>query len=385
VKNIVICCDGTNNQLHGDLTNVVRLYEIALKDEEQVAFYDPGVGTMPDPLEKSRLRKAWSLVKGLAFGAGLDDNVMEAYRYLMGVYEDGDRIFLFGFSRGAFCVRVLAGMLHAVGLLHSGAENLLPYIWKAYRRIRSLPPDASEAERNAADDLEAELALLRRSFSRRCPIAFLGPWDTVGSVGLYNWNQSFAYTFENSSVQIVRHAVSLDERRAAFRSNVFKADDSLLANGRPRVMNVWFPGVHSDIGGGYPWPESSGLAMLAFQWMVREAVEAGLRIDEAKYQALLAKCPPDAAGPIHDSLQGGWWIIEYLPARRYDWQQEKTVWRWQPNKPRTMLPKQLPYVHQSVLDHMAATSNYRPESLPPNHDFPVEITHPWPPLPVQPA
>src|SRR6266436_335121 len=111
MKNIVICCDGTNNKLEGDLTNVVRLFDVVVKDERQVAFYDPGVGTMASPDEKTWLGKRWSLLKGLAFGAGLDENVMDAYRYLMGAYKDGDRVFLFGFSRGAFTVRVLAGML----------------------------------------------------------------------------------------------------------------------------------------------------------------------------------------------------------------------------------------------------------------------------------
>jgi uncharacterized protein (DUF2235 family) len=132
---------------------------------------------------------------------------------------------------------------------------------------------------------------MRRSFTRPCPVAFLGPWDTVRSVGMYNWNQSFAYTFENDGVAIVRHAVALDERRAAFRSNAFKADSTPLPHqkDRPRVMNVWFPGVHSDIGGGYAWPEESGLAMISFQWMVREAEKAGLFVDDAKMNALLAR------------------------------------------------------------------------------------------------
>src|SRR5436190_16072151 len=100
MKNIVICCDGTNNKLEGDLTNVVRLFQVAVKNDSQVAFYDPGVGTMASPYETTKPGKLWSLVKGLAFGAGLDDNVLDAYRYLMNVYEDRDRVFLFGFSRG---------------------------------------------------------------------------------------------------------------------------------------------------------------------------------------------------------------------------------------------------------------------------------------------
>jgi uncharacterized protein (DUF2235 family) len=372
MKNIVICCDGTNNQLEGDLTNVVRLFEVSVKSERQVAFYDPGVGTMADPLAQGALRKRWSLVKGLAFGAGLKDNVFEAYRYLMGVYETDDRIFLFGFSRGAFTVRLLAGMLHAVGLLHDRTDNLLPYIWRIYRGIRKPPDDATSEEKAAAELHDNDVAVIRRSFTRPCRTHFLGPWDTVGSVGMYNWNQAFPYTFENESVSIVRHAVAIDERRAAFRSNVFKADPTPLPelNNRPRVMNVWFPGVHSDIGGGYPWPKCSGLAMISFRWMVREAVATGLFVQDAKVEALLAECPPNPCGKMHESLQSGWKAIEYLPARRYDWNKKKTVWRYQPNKPRRMI--QSPFLHKSVLDRMNAMPDYHPPSLPQNHQFPTE-------------
>ena len=372
MKNIVVCCDGTNNQLDGDLTNVVRLFEVVVKNERQVAFYDPGVGTMADPFSKGAFRKRWSLLTGLAFGAGLEANVLNAYRFLMRVFETDDQVFLFGFSRGAFTARVLAGMLHAVGLLHAGTEHLLSYVWRNYRGIRTLPDDATAAEREAAQKHAKEVEVMRRSFTRPCPVSFLGPWDTVGSVGMYNRNQSFAYTFENPSVAVVRHAVALDERRAAFRSNVFKADPTPLSlqNNRPRVMNVWFPGVHSDVGGGYAWPECSGLAMVAFNWILREAVAAGLNVQDAKVRALVAESPPNPLAKMHESLQGGWRVIEYLPARRYAWDKKKTLWRYQPNKPRRMIES--PFLHRSVLDRMAAISDYRPANLPQIHEFPTE-------------
>lgn len=362
MKNIIICCDGTNNKLDGDLTNVVRIFQVAIKDEQQVAFYDPGVGTMASPDQKTRLGKRWSLLKGLAFGDGLEENVFDAYRYLMTTYEDGDKVFLFGFSRGAFTVRVLAGMLHGVGLLNRGTENLLPYVWTHYRAIRMLSNDATESEKADAKKFESETDVLRRSFTQPCRVAFLGPWDTVGSVGMYNANQSFAFTFENPSVAIVRHAVSLDEKRAGFRSNVFKADATKLPDSeRQRVMNVWFAGVHSDIGGGYPRKES-GLAMIAFQWMVREAKEAGMRVDDAQVAALLAECQLSPIADSHESLKGAWKAIEYVPARRYDWKTKKTIWRYQPNKTRTMLES--PFLHRSVLERMKAKLDYRPAALP---------------------
>lgn len=369
MKNIVICCDGTNNKLAGDLTNVVRIYQVSVQDERQATFYDPGVGTMAAPDQKTWLGKRWSLVKGLAFGAGLDENVFDAYKYLISAYQEGDRVFLFGFSRGAFTARVLAGMLHAVGLLHPGTADKLPYLWKHYRGIKILRDDASPEEKAEDRKHWEETAEIRKTLTRLCPVAFLGPWDTVGSVGMYNMNQSFPFTYENKSVAIVRHAVSLDERRAAFRSNVFKADATKLANGTPRVKNVWFPGVHSDVGGGYPFAKS-GLAMLAFQWMVREAKEAGLLVDDAKVNALLAECPPSATAEIHESLEGAWHAIEYLPARRYDWKLKQTVWRYQPNKPRTMIES--PTLHRGVITRMNANPDYRPPALPAGNNFPIE-------------
>src|SRR5262249_48535007 len=150
------------------------------------------VGTMAAPDQKTWLGKRWSLLKGLAFGDGLDQNVFDAYGYLMRTYQEGDRVFLFGFSRGAFTVRVLAGMLHGVGLLHPDTEKMLPDLWKHYRGIHILPDDASPAEKAAAEEYAKETEALRRG-TRPCRVAFLGPWDTVGSVGMYNMNQSFPF------------------------------------------------------------------------------------------------------------------------------------------------------------------------------------------------
>jgi len=372
-KNIVICSDGTNNKLAGDLTNVARLSQVVMNDSRQEMFYDPGVGTMAAPDQKTWFGKRWSLLSGLAFGSGLDENVFDAYRFLMEKYEEGDKVFLFGFSRGAFTIRVLAGLLRGVGLLDKDKKDMLPEVWKHYREIHILPDNAPEAEKQKAMEQAKKTAALRQNCNRRCRVTFLGPWDTVGSVGMYNMNQSFPFTFENSSVEVVRHAVSLDEKRAAFRSNVFKADATPTgARGRPRVMNVWFPGVHSDIGGGYLWADS-GLAMMAFAWMVREAKEFGLLLDEAKYAALLQECPPSAIAKIHESLDGAWKAMEYFPARRFDWKIKKTIWRYQPTKSRTMIES--PILHRGVLERMKAKPEYHPPALPPDYvdgRFPIE-------------
>ncbi len=361
-KNIIVCCDGTSNKLAADHTNVVRLFQVAKKDSSQIAFYDPGVGTMAAPDQKTAIGKRWSLVKGLALGDGLDENVFKAYRYLMHEYEEDDRVYLFGFSRGAFTVRVLAGMLEGVGLLHSGSENLLPYCWGSYRQIPTTEDTSPDHDTPKAKQIKRGVETLRQNFTRRCPVEFLGVWDTVGSVGMYNRNLAFPFTFSNPGVKCVRHAVALDEKRAAFRSNVYLDRGELHATGSPQVMNVWFPGVHADIGGGYPF-EDSGPAMGAFQWMVAEAQTIGMQINSASLELLLRACPPNPMARPHESLTGAWKAVEYLPARRYNWDKHQTEWRYQPNKPRRMNVTKA-YVHQSVLDRMTQDSSYWPAPLP---------------------
>src|SRR3954447_2878212 len=127
-KNIVICCDGTGNEFRDRKSNVVKLYSTLTIDQDQVAYYHPGVGTMGAPTARNWWERQWTRAKGLAFGAGLLDNVADAYRYLMNHYADGDRIFLFGFSRGAYTVRVLGGVLRKYGLLCPGNEGHIPYV-----------------------------------------------------------------------------------------------------------------------------------------------------------------------------------------------------------------------------------------------------------------
>ena len=134
-KNIVMCCDGTGNEFRDNNSNVVKLYSTLIIDgSRQVGYYHPGVGTMGDPTAHNRVSSAWSVVKGLAFGAGLLANVGDAYRYLMNVFEEGDCVYLFGFSRGAYTARALAGVLHMFGLLCPGNDGLIPYIIRMYAR-----------------------------------------------------------------------------------------------------------------------------------------------------------------------------------------------------------------------------------------------------------
>ena len=151
MKNIVICCDGTRGKYGADEknTNVVRLFERLNSDgEHQISYYDPGVGTY-NP-QRNRIKRWIRAGTESAFGEGVRKNIAEAYKYLMDHYEQGDRVFLFGYSRGAYTARALAGLLHKCGLLTRGSDNLIPYAMEIYQagtpqRIEGLLPVSSAA------------------------------------------------------------------------------------------------------------------------------------------------------------------------------------------------------------------------------------------------
>lgn len=225
-RNLVVCCDGTNNQFGPCNTNVVRLVQVLDRDpSRQLVYYDPGVGTLPEPGFVTPVGQAISQVFGLAFGAGLAGKISRAYAFLMAHHQPGDHIYLYGFSRGAYTVRALAGLIHQFGLLPAGNENLIPYLIRQARAGSRLD-EADYAKCTQHWDMIRDF---RRTFARTQPgsrpgretsaikICFLGLWDTVSSVG-WAWEPvHYPYTKQNSSVQTVRHAMALDERRAFFR------------------------------------------------------------------------------------------------------------------------------------------------------------------------
>ena len=133
-KNVVICCDGTGNEFGEANSNVVKLYKTLIRDPSQIAYYHPGVGTMGARNALTRIAKWWTRTIGLAFGYGISDNIADAYQFLMRTFEAGDKIYVFGFSRGAYTARALCGMLHIVGLLTEGNEGLIPYAIRMIKR-----------------------------------------------------------------------------------------------------------------------------------------------------------------------------------------------------------------------------------------------------------
>ena len=215
-KNIVICCDGTGNEVDaGEQTNVVKLYRILDKSDpsKQIVYYHPGVGTLGAPGFQTRTAKFITTVMGLAFGYGMFRNVKSAYTYLVRRYEPGDRVYLFGFSRGAYGVRALLGLIQMCGLLNSGNENLVDYAIKLHRTRRRGAPDWKGAAR------------FKKYFARNCPIHFIGIWDTVKSVGLFRRSVVLPYTADLGNVANGRHALALCEKRSKYRPNLWDPPD----------------------------------------------------------------------------------------------------------------------------------------------------------------
>ena len=330
-RNLVVFCDGTSNQVSGYSTNVLKLFRIISKDADQRAFYDPGIGTIGNLNAWTVFKqKLWSVI-GLATGYGLDDNILAGYRFLVENWQEGDRIFLFGFSRGAYTVRALAGFIHLIGLLSPDQANIADYALSAYKGA-GVGHGFADAARFG-----------KITSSRRVDIHFIGVWDTVASVLVPRWErfqplslQTLPYTRKNPSVRIFRHAMAVDERRRMFRVNQWQPDQSFVpADGvtapcSQDVRQVWFAGDHCDVGGGHPEIES-GLAKIPLVWMTDEAVAHGLRIDPAMYHHLAkgedmaggtrTYATPDPFAQIHESLTGAWWLVEWIPkpARWREW------------------------------------------------------------------
>lgn len=315
MKNIVVCCDGTANEFAADNTNVVKLCYGLATSQSQAICYHPGLGTMEPAGALTQVGRRFTRFLGRAIGFGLARDVSDAYTFVMNRFEPGDRIFLFGFSRGAYTVRAVAALINMYGLLPPGNDALVPYA------IRLLVAINRKPQRDPKDDFSLAKEFSSTFSRREVRIHFLGVWDTVSSVGWISNPLRLPYTARNPIVDTIRHAVSIDERRAFFRTNLFEAIEP--GNGHQQdLRQVWFAGVHSDVGGGYK-EEESGLSKIALQWMLDEAREKGLMIDDARYREVLGMvdggrfAPPDPHAKRHVSLQGPWWFAEILPKKRF--------------------------------------------------------------------
>jgi uncharacterized protein (DUF2235 family) len=402
MKNIIILCDGTGNEISENISNVLKFYRCLRKTDRseprQLVFYDPGVGTLARPNPWRKLVQDFSAIMGLATGYGLDDKVLQSYLFLVRHYEPGDRIYLFGFSRGAYTVRVLAGLIHKVGLLTPEQANLAGSGLTAYKQFSSdgqqslgnelkALTDGGEAPPAARDDQAAQFA---RITSTRWPlIRFVGVWDTVASVIVprpdrFYWPsfEELAWTLQNPSVETFRQAISIDERRAMFRlkkwdePQTFTLNRFNAAGARPQdIKQVWFAGVHSDVGGGYP-EKQSGLSKYPLLWMMEEAVAAGLKVNNATVNQLawgvqrknspFSYVAPSYEAMLHDSLHGAWWFLEFFPknAKYREWPARQVHFgRYIPDAEPRPIPEGA-FIHESVTRRMDAIRDYRPVNLP---------------------
>jgi uncharacterized protein (DUF2235 family) len=358
-KNIILCSDGTGNSaIKGRGTNVFKLFEaVDLHGhradptlDAQLAFYDDGVGTQGNVLLKAA---------GGAAGLGLKRNVKSLYRQLSRVYDEGDRIFLFGFSRGAFTVRTLAGMIGACGVL-KGED------FKTARSLHQAVEDAYDAYRAKYDSLltcavgrvlrwpdrQTAVDALQRTYPCHTDvrIAFLGVWDTVDAVGLPFALAGFVnrvlYQFKfptqelGKAVDRAYHALSMDDGRRSFEPVLWRGPDA-------RIEQVWFSGVHSNVGGGYP---KQGMSLIALDWMLSHAAEHGLRLQKADCELFRGHASVD------DAL--------YNPRAGLG-----VFYRWAPRDVREYCAKNgiAPRIHLTVAERIAhGTEDYAPGNIPPD-------------------
>jgi len=319
-KRIVICADGTWNDPHDAIpTNVLRVARaVAPYDGNgvpQVVFYDWGVGSYYDP------------VRGGASGVGLTKNIQDGYRFIVHNYAPGDELFLFGFSRGAYTVRALAGMLNNCGVLRRDVAELIPRAFTLYRQHNAPPQSA------VATDWRQHHA----HAGSRGEVRFLGAWDTVGALGIptralafVDGQDLFFDTQLGSNVQCARHALAIDEQRSDFAPTLWQANDA------QDLKQVWFAGVHGDIGGGTRAQHGLYLSDLALAWMAREARRAGLALEDHLH------------GPLED--------LHTLPPAR----SHRGFYRVLGRTPRTLPADAL--IHQSVATRRAHTA-YQPAAL----------------------
>jgi uncharacterized protein (DUF2235 family) len=355
-RQLVVCLDGTGNRFSDLPTNVLRLLR-CLPDESDklVSYYDQGVGTFGLKETLFEWQKVPSRICGLAFGWGISQVIESAYSFLARNYLPGDELYLFGFSRGAYAVRALAAMIHAVGLVEPHQLNLFEYAWAILtgRDRKTGKPDFHLQNK------------FKATFGRVIPIRLLGLFDTVKSIGWFYDPTSIAYSFNNPSVAIVRHAISIDECRCLFRQNLWSASQTST-----NLKEVWFAGVHSDIGGGYPESESQ-LSLISLRWMLGEGIANGLRVDLDRCHTQLHPAPEidcDPSGEMHKSLEGWWNVAEWLP--QYGWDAHTKRRRYYLGaltplrKPRHRLMLENSTLHRSVQQRLADVPSYRPPNLP---------------------
>ena len=295
-KRIALFLDGTWNTVASN-TNVWRMKSLCLNGSDQVAYYSAGVGTLFGE----------RLVGGM-FGYGLDQEVIEAYMWLMGQYDEGDRIFLFGFSRGAFTARSLAGLISKCGLLKPGCPVSITQLYNRYKKGR-LAYTVRQLVHIKASDLTPEDRLIVK-YSIAVPIWFQGVWETVGTLGvpfgeipvISRSNYGFLETDLRINDTHAFHALAIDEHRWDFTPTLWTKsvrkgaapNDTFPPRRLDQVEQRWFVGAHADVGGGY---ENCMLAQIPLKWLMRKA-----RVHGLEFKREISIDGTEIQSPIHDSF-----------------------------------------------------------------------------------
>jgi len=342
MKRIVICADGTWNRPEEDLkedhpTNVLKLARAISPERadgiDQVVFYDWGLGSYHDNFSAG------------AFGEGINKNIQDCYRFIVQNYSLGDELYFFGFSRGAYTVRSLSGLLNNVGILHQSKANLIHRAFQIYKDREIHPDDDTSLTFRNENSVKANLTDLSREERKkynaegRPKVHFVGVWDTVGALGIpfsvlgfLNEKHMFHDNKIGPNIRFARHALAIDEKRDDFEPTIWKQRQGV------DIEQVWFAGAHSDVGGGYK-PGSGGILASDYplKWIGEEASDRGLAISPH----LSAGLKPHHTAAIHESKRG---IYKIAGTHR------RTI--------RAHLK-----IHQSVRDRWDTESDYRPPKL----------------------
>jgi uncharacterized protein (DUF2235 family) len=329
MANIVVCADGTWNRPEEDIekdfpTNVLKLARAIKPSENNVkqhVFYDWGLGSYHNSVSAG------------ATGRGIHKNILDGYRYIVQNYAANDKIFLFGFSRGAYTVRALSGLINNCGILKRPDARLISEAWKIYK---------SPLKKNHPDGDATKLFRKKHCHPSR-KVHFVGVWDTVGALGipfslmgLFENHDEFYDTKMGSNVSIARHALAIDEKREDFEPTVWVAKPGV------DLKQVWFAGVHSDLGGAYPPDKKTGIRAsdTPLAWMIDEAANAGLKIEPHIKKSLT----DGAKGKLHKS-------------RKHVYRLKKSLHR------PLIIDKKPTKIHPSVKSRYLADKNYRPPQL----------------------
>ena len=335
MKRIAIFCDGTWNTPDTAedgkpcQTNVVKMADAlspkSIDGTTQLLYYHTGIGS-----EGNFIMRTFDG----ATGTGISDNILQAYRFIIQNYEQGDELFLFGFSRGAFTVRSLSGLIRNSGILKIENLDLIPMSYSIYRsRKLDLQPRAIEA------------TLFRKTFAveETTIITFIGVWDTVGALGnplflngILSKRNQFHDPEISSKTSHAFQALAIDEKRKNFEATLWHPKGDCK---NQILEQVWFPGVHSDVGGGYP---DTGLSDVSLGWMLGNAQDCHLKFDNIKMS-------PDPMALMHESYEG----IYKCQSKYY-----RPIGVEIPGKGNTNES-----LHPSVIKRYTNDKNYRPKNL----------------------